>query len=188
MNRVDKEADLLDQVVERLVKGDVIGWYQGPFEWGPRALGNRSILADPRNAEMKDKVNTKIKFREPFRPFAPSVLAEYAPKFFDVPPLSNGMLERFMLTVLPVKDEMSEQISAVNHMGTARIQTVHKELSPRYYGLIDRFRQATGIPMLLNTSFNVRGEPIVSSPEDACNTFENSGLDALILGNYLVSK
>ena len=98
------------------------------------------------------------------------------------------MLERFMLTVLPVKDEMSEQISAVNHMGTARIQTVHKELSPRYYGLIDRFRQATGIPMLLNTSFNVRGEPIVSSPEDACNTFENSGLDALILGNYLVSK
>lgn len=188
INLIEDDSELIDQVVKHLISGDVIGWFQGRFEWGPRALGNRSILADPRSSEMKDKVNIKIKFREPFRPFAPSVLADRAADFFDISSTSNGMLERFMLTVVPVKAHVSDKIQAVNHMGTARIQTVHRKHSPRYYDLIDRFGEATGIPMLLNTSFNVRGEPIVNSPSDACNTFENSGLDVLVLGNFLILK
>ena len=184
-----EDADALtDRTVRRLLAGNVVGWFQGRFEWGPRALGNRSILADPRRADMKDIVNTKIKFREPFRPFAPSVLAEEAERFFDLPGAEANMPARFMLLVVPVREGEQETIPAVNHMGTARIQTVHKDVSPLYYQVIQRFGEATGVPVLLNTSFNVRGEPIVNTPADALNTFANSGIDTLVIGNYISEK
>jgi carbamoyltransferase len=186
--RLEDEAKLIDATVDRIVDGNVVGWFQGRFEWGPRALGNRSIVADPRRADMKDIVNGKIKFREPFRPFAPSVIAEAAPDYFKVPNDGQGMLERFMLIVAPVKDSKQEAIPAVSHMGTARLQTVYKDTNPRYHELIRKFGEATGEPVLLNTSFNVRGEPIVTTPEDALNTFRNSGIDALVMGDILVEK
>jgi len=186
--RLEDEAKLIDATVDRIVDGNVVGWLQGRFEWGPRALGNRSIVADPRRADMKDIVNGKIKFREPFRPFAPSVIAEAAPDYFKVPNDGQGMLERFMLIVAPVKDSKQEAIPAVSHMGTARLQTVYKDTNPRYHELIRKFGEATGEPVLLNTSFNVRGEPIVTTPEDALNTFRNSGIDALVMGDILVEK
>ena len=137
---------------------------------------------------MKDIVNTKIKFREPFRPFAPSVIAEAATDYFDVPNDAKGMLERFMLTVVPVKDSKQGVIPAVSHMGTARLQTVYKDTNPRYHELIRKFGEATGEPVLLNTSFNVRGEPIVTTPENALNTFRNSDIDTLVMGDILVEK
>lgn len=186
---ISDEQRLLDLVVGHLIKGKVIGWYQGRFEWGPRALGNRSILADPRQAEMKDIVNTKIKFREPYRPFAPSVLAEWCETFFELPKAQKHYPARFMLLVVPVKEEKREQIPAVTHVdGSGRLQTVFKETSPRYYQLIERFGQATGIPVLLNTSFNLRGEPIVTSPEDAFRTFIKSEMDLLVLERFVVKK
>ena len=185
---IDDESELLDMTVERLTAGEVIGWFQGRFEWGPRALGNRSIVADPRRAEMKDVVNTKIKFREPFRPFAPSVLADAATQYFDLPNPDSAMPARFMLQVVPVHQHKQDAIPAVSHLGTARIQTVHSDANPLYYSLIDRFGQATGVPVVLNTSFNVRGEPIVNTPQDALNTFANSGIDTLVMGNFLVDK
>lgn len=186
--RVEDESKLIDMTVDRLVDGKVIGWFQGRFEWGPRALGNRSILADPRRADMKDIVNNKIKFREPFRPFAPSVLAEAATDYFQIPSNGSGMPERFMLLVLPVEDSKRGSIPAVDHMGTARLQTVYEETSPRYYQLISKFGQATGVPLVLNTSFNVRGEPIVNTPQNALRTFANSGIDTLVMGDYVVDR
>ena len=186
--QVDDRARLLDETVRRLCEGKVVGWLQGRFEWGPRALGNRSILADPRHEQMKDIVNSKIKFREPFRPFAPAVLADKAVDYFQIPENGPGMPERFMLLVVPVLSSTQNKISAVNHMGTSRIQTVYRETNSLFYELIDRFGKATGVPLLLNTSFNVRGEPIVNSPEDALNTFSNSGLDTLVMDNWLIDK
>lgn len=179
---------LVDMTVERLLSGKVIGWSQGRFEWGPRALGNRSILADPRRADMKDVVNTKIKFREPFRPFAPSVLAEASERYFDLHQPENVMPARFMQLVVPVHECVQETIPAVSHLGTARIQTVHQDTSPLYHQLIERFGEATGVPVLLNTSFNVRGEPMVNTPQEALSTFMNSGIDTLVLGNFIVDK
>ena len=184
----NSEDELVRESVDRLTSGKVIGWFQGKFEWGPRALGNRSILADPRRAEMKDVVNTKIKFREPFRPFAPAVSQEAARDYFDIPETTNGMPERFMLLVVPVLEARSEQIPAVNHLGTARVQVVHHETNPLYSDLIGTFGDETGTPILMNTSFNVRGEPIVSSPYDAIRTFGNSGIDTLVVGNFLIDK
>lgn len=182
-----EEDRLLDRVVEALTQGMVVGWYQGRFEWGPRALGNRSILADPRSERMKDIVNIKIKFREPFRPFAPSVLAESTEGFFDLPEAGRHYPARFMLYVVPVKQR--DLIPAVTHAdGSGRLQTVHRTLSPRYYRLIERFRQATGVPLVLNTSFNLKGEPIVASPQDALATFAKSGMDVLVMENFLVRK
>ena len=186
--RIENESRLLDMTVDRLIDGKVVGWFQGRFEWGPRALGNRSILADPRRAEMKDIVNNKIKFREPFRPFAPSVLAEAASEYFQLPAKGPTMPERFMLLVVPVEDSKQAAIPAVSHMGTARLQAVYKETNPRFHGLISRFGQATGLPLVLNTSFNVRGEPIVNTPQEALNTFGNSGIDTLVMGDLLVDK
>ena len=151
-------------------------------------MGNRSILADPRRAEMKDIVNGKVKFREPFRPFAPSVLADAASDYFRLPKGAGGMPERFMLVVAPIEDSKRDAIPAVDHMGTARPQTVYKETNPRYHELIRRFGEATGEPVLLNTSFNVRGDPIVASPEDAMDTFRNSCIDALVAGDFLIEK
>lgn len=180
---------LTGRVADLLALGKVAGWFQGRFEWGPRALGNRSILADPRRAEMKDTVNVKIKFREPFRPFAPSVIEARAEKFFEVSNPQDHYPNRFMLYVVPVKNEFKEALPAITHVdGTARIQTVRNDTAPLYHRLIESFSEATGIPVLMNTSFNLRGEPIVTTPTDAFNTFQNSGLDFLVLGNCLVSK
>lgn len=185
----DKEDKLLAYTVSALTQGKVIGWFQGRFEWGPRALGARSILADPRNADMKDIVNVKIKFREPYRPFAPSVLAEDAEDFFEFPDASRHFPGRFMLYVVNVKENRRNEVPAITHVdGTARPQLVFKETSERYYRLIEKFKEATGVPMVLNTSFNLKGEPIVNTPEDAFSTFERSGLDILVLGNFVIAK
>jgi len=184
-----KEEALLDAVVEELTAGHVIGWYQGRFEWGPRALGSRSIIADPRRTDMKEIVNVKIKFREPFRPFAPSVLAESAERYFDLPDAPRHYPARFMLYVVDVKPGQGEVLPAITHVdNTARLQAVHKTESPLYYNLIDRFGQATGVPVILNTSFNLKGEAIVTSPADAFSTFARSGIDALVMGNCVVRK
>jgi carbamoyltransferase len=185
----DNDDELLDQVVDRLILGKVIGWSQDRFEWGPRALGNRSILADPRNAEMKDIVNAKIKFREPYRPFAPSVIAECAETYFDLPNARCHHPAKYMLYVVPVKESQRAALPAITHVdGTARLQTVLREDNPRYYRLIQRFAQATGVPVLLNTSFNLRGEPIVNTPANAFATFAKSEMDTLVLENFLVEK
>ncbi|HHT9152758.1 MAG TPA: carbamoyltransferase C-terminal domain-containing protein, partial [Candidatus Hypogeohydataceae bacterium YC40] len=184
-----EQEELLKTVAESLTQGKVVGWFQGRTEWGPRALGDRSILADPRKEEMKDIVNAKIKFRELFRPFAPSVLVEKAEDFFELPEAERRFPARFMLYVTPVKEEKRAQIPAITHVdGSARPQTVFKELNPLYYGLIEEFAHLTGVPLLLNTSFNLKGEPIVCTPQDAFNTFSKSGLDLLVLGNYVVKK
>jgi carbamoyltransferase len=188
-HRFDDEEKLLTHVVDRLQEGKVIGWFQGRFEWGPRALGHRSILADPRRADMKDLVNVKIKFREPFRPFAPSVLAEQTEDYFVLPEAARHYPGRFMLYVVDVREDKRHLIPAVTHVdGTGRLQTVHQGVSPRYYQLIDTFGKATGVPIILNTSFNLRGEPIVNTPQEAFNTFSLSGMDVLVLGDHVIEK
>jgi carbamoyltransferase len=180
---------LIERVVDYLQAGKVIGWLDGRFEWGPRALGRRSILADARRADMKDLVNVKIKFREPFRPFAPSVLAERAEEYFNLPNAEQHYPARFMLYVVDVHESKRDVIPAITHVdGTGRLQTVRKETSPRYYRLIETFGEATGVPMLLNTSFNLKGEPIVNTPEEAFSTFSRSGIDVLVLGDCIVEK
>jgi carbamoyltransferase len=187
--RFDDEEKLLTHVVDRLQEGKVIGWFQGRFEWGPRALGHRSILADPRRGDMKDIVNVKIKFREPFRPFAPSILAEQAEDYFVLPEAARHYPGRFMLYVVDVREDKRHIIPAVTHVdGTGRLQTVHKGVSPRYYRLIDTFGKATGVPVILNTSFNLKGEPIVSTPQEAFHTFTRSGMDVLVLEDYVIEK
>ncbi len=187
--RFDDEDKLLDRVVDRLQQGKVIGWFQGRFEWGPRSLGNRSILADPRRADMKDIVNTKIKFREPYRPFAPSVLVERADEFFDLSQPARHYPARFMLYVVDVKENKRDVIPAITHVdGTGRLQTVDGATAPRYYQLIQRFGDATGVPILLNTSFNLKGEPIVNTPMEAFRTFSISEMDLLVLDNHLIEK
>jgi carbamoyltransferase len=183
---IEDEEKMLDGVVDALAGGQVVGWYHGAFEWGPRALGSRSIIADPRRADMKDIVNIKIKFREPFRPFAPSVLAEKSPQFFDLPDAAKHYPTRFMLYVAPV---VSDRVPAITHVdGSSRPQLVHRDVSPRYYRLIEKFGEATDVPLVMNTSFNLRGEPIVSAPIDALNTFRRSGIDLLVLEHHLVRK
>jgi carbamoyltransferase len=187
--RFEDEEKLLTHVVDCLQAGKVIGWFQGRFEWGPRALGHRSILADPRRGDMKDIVNVKIKFREPFRPFAPSVLAERTEEYFVLPEAVRHYPGRFMLYVVDVREDKHHIIPAVTHVdGTGRLQTVHKEVSPRYYRLIETFDRATGVPVILNTSFNLKGEPIVNTPQEAFRTFTRSGMDVLVLGDYVIEK
>jgi carbamoyltransferase len=184
-----RDDELLDRTVESLMAGQVVGWFQDRFEWGPRALGHRSILADPRRADMKDIVNTKIKFREPYRPFAPSVLHERVHDYFDAPGVERQYPARFMLLVVDVKPSRYDTIPAVTHVdGTGRLQTVLRDGNARYYDLIARFGQATGVPVLLNTSLNLRGEPMVNTPAEAYSTFVRSGMDALALGNCLIRK
>jgi carbamoyltransferase len=186
---LDDEDRLLDLVVTRLGDGQVVGWFQGRFEWGPRALGHRSILADPRRPEMKDLVNVKIKYREPFRPFAPSVPVGRAEEYFALPDAARHYPARFMLYVVDVRDAKRDVIPAVTHVdGTARLQTVFEETAPRYHRLIERFGKATGVPVLLNTSFNLKGEPIVNTPAEALATFARSGMDVLVLGDCVVEK
>ena len=172
--------DLLVYTAKLLSEDNVVGWYQGKMEWGPRALGNRSILADPRNAEMKDILNEKIKHRESFRPFAPSILEEYTFEYFNI-----NVQSPYMLLVAPVKKP--EKIPAVTHVdGTGRIQTVSKYINPLYYSLINEFYKITGVPVLVNTSMNVRGEPIVNTPEQAYNMIIKTDMDYIVLGNYIV--
>jgi carbamoyltransferase len=180
---------LLQKVVDDIMEGKVIGWYQGRFEWGPRALGNRSIIADPRTQEMKDIVNSKIKFREPFRPFAPVILEEDTTRFFpDLINVEKQYPPRFMLSVYAYNEQEGKKVPAVNHMGTGRLQTVRRDWNPRYYRLVELFKNATGVPVLMNTSFNLRGEPIVTTPANALSTFSNSGIDTLVMENILVRK
>lgn len=183
-----KEDAMLQRLADDLTQQSVIGFFQGRFEWGPRALGNRSILADPRSAAMKEVVNTKIKYREPFRPFAPVILKERAPEYFDYPNVDKHEAPRYMLMVAPIKPDKQDQIEAVNHEGTGRLQTIEQETNPRYYGVVKHFGDATGVPVVLNTSFNLRGEPIVHTPRDAWNTFQNSDIDTLVLGSHVVRK
>jgi len=187
--RFDDEEKLIRDVVESLEAGQVVGWFQGRFEWGPRALGNRSILADPRRVDMKDIVNTKIKFREPFRPFAPSVLEEETANYFVLPEPTRHYPARFMLYVVDVKDNKREVIPAITHVdGTGRLQTVSRRTNPRYYQLIQQFGEATGVPVVLNTSFNLKGEPIVNTPAEAFNTFSRCGMDVLVLDHCIIKK
>lgn len=188
-HRFDAEDRLIAHVVDRLGEGSVIGWSQGRFEWGPRALGHRSILADPRRGEMKDIVNTKIKFREPYRPFAPAVLAEAAEEYFVLPNARRHYPARFMLYVVDVREDKRAVVPATTHVdGTGRLQVVSREINPRFARLIEMFGRATGVPVLLNTSFNLRGEPIVNTPAESFNTFVRSGMDVLVLGDCVVEK
>lgn len=184
----DDDDRLLDQAVDTLLQSKVIGWYRGRFEWGPRALGHRSIIADPRREEMKEIVNTKIKFREPFRPFAPVVLEERASEYFSSPNLDKQYPPRYMLMVSDIPQDKWDKIQAVCHNGTGRLQSVREAWNSGYYNLIKKFDQATGVPVLLNTSYNLRGEPIVTTPQEAINTFAASDIDQLVLGPFLVSK
>lgn len=187
--KYEREEDLLEHVSEALANRKVAGWFQGRFEWGPRALGARSIIADPRSEEMKDVVNVKIKFREPYRPFAPSVLAERAEDYFEMPNSGDHYPARFMLYVTQVRAEKRAEVPAITHVdGSARPQLVYEETNSRYYRLIKKFEQKTGVPLIMNTSFNLKGEPIVTTPANAYATFTKSGLDLLVLGNYVVTK
>ena len=185
-NKISYEFFERDQLLKNTVKliseGNVVGWYQGKMEWGPRALGNRSILADPRDDEMKDILNEKIKHREAFRPFAPSILEEYVSEYFDM-----DIPSPYMLLVAKVKKP--DKIPAVTHIdGTGRLQSVSKEVNPLYYDLINEFYKLTGIPVIINTSMNVMGEPIVNTPEHAHNMILKTDMDNLVMGNFLVEK
>jgi carbamoyltransferase len=179
-----KLANLEEQVASVLRVGAIVGWFQGRMEFGPRALGSRSILADPTSAKMKDRVNRSVKFRENWRPFAPSVLAESAGDYFE-----GASDAAFMTITFDVRPSKRDRIPAVTHTdNTARVQTVSRDSNPRYWRLIKEFERQAGVPVLLNTSFNLRGEPIVCTPKDAIRTFYSSGLDFLVLGDYLIAK
>ncbi|MCC7040528.1 MAG: carbamoyltransferase [Burkholderiales bacterium] len=195
------DATLLHETAAALAAGEVVGWFQGRMEFGPRALGNRSILGDPRNPEMQRTMNLKIKFRESFRPFAPAVLREHVHEYFDLDADSPYMLlvapvrEALRLPVAPGHfgiDQLNQSRSslpAITHVDySARIQTVSRDRQPRFHALIDAFRVQTGCAALINTSFNVRGEPIVATPEDAYRCFMRTGIDRLVIGNCVLEK
>lgn len=202
--RYEEMSGLLKEVAGLLAEGKVVGWFQGRMEWGPRALGNRSILGDPRNPEMQKRLNLKIKKREGFRPFAPSVLKEDATEYFELSDQSP-----YMLMVAPVTEnrrkklpvgysnmdmyerlyQLRSDIPAVTHVNlSARVQTVSKRTNPLYWNLINEFKKITGCSLLVNTSFNVRGEPIVCTPDDAYRCFSDTEMDYLVIGNFLISK
>lgn len=186
--RTLSEDELIAAAAQDLADGKVVGWVQGGVEWGPRALGYRSILADPRTEAMRDRVNASIKFREAFRPFAPATTIEAVDRFFDVPDSARGLLP-WMLAVVPVKDEAKAQLGAVTHVnGTARVQAVTAAENPRFHALLTAFGEQTGTPVLLNTSFNLKGEPIVMTPLQALATFDRSGMDVLYVGPHRVEK
>src|SRR3989339_9422 len=184
--KYEYEEHILQKTAKLLSEGNIIGWFQGRMEFGQRALGNRSILADPRKVDMRDKVNRAVKFRESFRPFAPAVLKEKQKEYFEI---GKGGDVPFMEKVYPVIPDKQDKIPAVVHVdGSGRIQTVTKELNPKFYSLIEEFEKITHVPIVLNTSFNLNGEPIVCTPNDAIKTFYSCGLDVLVLGNYIVQK
>ena len=197
----DKLAEKVAQLID---EGNVIGWVQGRMEFGPRALGARSIIGDARNKEMQKKLNLKIKYRESFRPFAPSVLAEDSKQYFNLDAVSP-----YMLLVAPIADERKAELPAnyhelplmerlyinrsdlpaITHIDfSARVQSVHKETNPRYYKLIEKFKERTGYGVIVNTSFNVRGEPIVCTPDDSYRCFMRTEMDYLVVGDYLFEK
>jgi carbamoyltransferase len=182
--RASKLHDVASSTADLLANGKIIGWFQGRMEFGPRALGHRSILADPRDPEMNAKVNNAVKFREWWRPFAPSMLREAAGEY-----LEHACDSPFMILTSPVRPEKRDIIPSVTHVdGSARPQTVVKEIEPLYWSLINEFGKRTGVPVLMNTSFNLRGEAIVNTPTDAIRTFYSSGMDYLVIGSYLVEK
>ncbi len=183
VRHVPDETDLCRKTAQAIARGEVVGWFQGRMEWGPRALGNRSIVCDPRRADMKDILNAKIKRRESFRPFAPSIQREWVAEWFeedhDVP---------FMMQVFQIREDRRSQIPAVTHVdGSGRLQTVYRETNPRYWRLIESFREETGVPMVLNTSFN-ENEPIVCKPEEALDCFLRTNMDLLVLENFIVER
>ncbi len=180
---IDDEAALCRETAARIAAGDVVGWFQGRMEWGARALGNRSILADPRRADMRDVINQKIKFRERFRPFAPSILAEAIDEYFV-----GAVHDPFMLQVYPVRPEKRGVIPAVTHVdGSGRLQSVSADSNPRYWALLRAFQAETGVPVLLNTSFN-ENEPIVERPEQALDCFLRTDMDLLVMGPHVLRK
>jgi carbamoyltransferase len=187
VEKFDSFSALAAVTADRLNRGEILGYFQGRMEFGPRALGSRSILADPRPADMRKRVNMLIKKREGFRPFAPAVAAEKVAEYFEV---DAGDWETFahMLFVVPVKPEWREKLPAITHVdGTARVQTVTTDINPRFYEILKAFETKSGIPMVLNTSFNVRGQPIVCTPTEAIDTFLAAGLAALVIGDFLVT-
>ena len=199
-----KKDDLIDSVVSALVKKKAVGWMQGRMEFGPRALGARSIIADPRHSEMQRQLNLKVKYRESFRPFAPSVLSEHVSEWFELDENSPYMLivagvKKQKLRKMTTREEnlfgieklniKRSSIPAITHVDySARIQTVHKNLNPFFHALISGFKEKTGCPLIINTSFNIRGEPIVCSPKDAFKCFMGTNLDLLAIGTYLLFK
>ena len=177
------EDQLIDRTVAQIADGKIVGWFQGRMEFGPRALGNRSILADPRRKDMKDILNSRIKYREPFRPFCPSILAECTGEYFE-----TDYPSPFMVMAYKIKPSQRDRIPAVTHGdGTGRLQTVEKEVNPLYWKLIRRFGDATGVPILLNTSFN-ENEPIVNTPAQAIDCFLRTRMDVLAIGSYFLLK
>ena len=186
--RIEKARSLPQTIIQEaarmLSEGKLLGWIQGRAEFGPRALGNRSILADPRSADMKDRINARVKFREEFRPFAPSILDEFGPQYFE-----NYQSSPYMERTLEFKNDAAEKVPAVVHInGTGRAHSVRREWNESYYDLITAFHALTGVPILLNTSFNIMGKPIINSLEDAVGLFFTAGLDALVIGDYLIEK
>lgn len=187
VTKFEKFEDLLVKLAEILHQQKVIGWCQGRFEWGPRSLGARSIIGSASKAEMRDTVNLKIKFREAFRPFAPAVIESSASNYFDIEHKTQTSAYKYMLATCPVtKPKLLEAITHVD--GSGRMQTVNQETSPKFYALLKAYEKLSGIPVLINTSYNLRGEPIVRTAHDAMNTFYKSGLDALAINNYLIEK
>jgi carbamoyltransferase len=183
LRRFDDDAELIDAAARALADGLVVGWFAGRMEWGPRALGNRSILADPRRADIREMLNAKIKRRESFRPFAPSVLREAVIDWFE-----RDIDAPFMLEVVAVRPERRDHIPAVTHVdGTGRLQTVERAVNPRFHALIAAFARLTGVPMVLNTSFN-ENEPVVCRPEEALDCFLRTNMDVLVLGNYWLRR
>jgi len=183
----EKSADICKDAASKLHEGAVLGWVQGRSEFGPRALGNRSIVADPRPADNKDRVNLMVKKREAYRPFAPSVLAEHATDYFELPDYPRRFA--FMSFAVPVQPEKRGLLQATTHVdGTARVQVVYEDVNPRYWRLIEEFRRLTGIPVVLNTSFNNNAEPIVDNVEDAIQCYLTTGLDYLVIDDYLIAK
>ena len=180
--RLDDDQ-LFQTVAGRIADGDVVGWFQGRMEFGPRALGNRSIVTDPRRSDMKDILNARIKHREPFRPFAPSILAARCGEWYD-----QDYPSPFMVLVYNTLEGKREQVPAVDHVdGTGRVQTVEEAVNPRYFRLITEFEKQTGVPIVLNTSFN-ENEPIVMTPSEALDTFAKTKMDLLVLDNHVVRR
>jgi carbamoyltransferase len=180
---IEDEAELCRRTAERIAAGDVVGWFQGRSEWGPRALGNRSIVVDPRRTDMKAILNERIKRRENFRPFAPSILEERSGEYFE-----ESYPVPYMLQVYKIRPQMREKIPAVTHVdGTGRLQTVSREGNPLYHRLIAEFGEQTGVPVILNTSFN-ENEPVVNKPEEALDCYERTKMDMLVVGKALLRK
>ncbi|RLF53216.1 MAG: carbamoyltransferase, partial [Thermoplasmata archaeon] len=185
-NIVFSKVKSLKNIAQAIANGKFVGWFQGKMEMGPRALGNRSILCDPRRNDLKDKLNELVKHREKWRPYAPSILEEYAGEYIK----NYKTAAPFMIKTFDVHEECHKQIEAVLHPidKTTRPHVVNKDINPRYWKLIDEFRKITGIPLILNTSFNDHGEPIVCTPQDAIRVFFDTGLDILVIEDYIVKK